>query len=117
VVISLEPDARRHRKKFRAYAGARRCCVLEPRRECSLAQARFGVLRSPGVRASRPGAVQNRENEREEENRENEVFCTTGDRERAIAVYFRGKTVQSVDTLSNNPLNGILSVSQCLRMA
>ena len=72
---------------------------------------------SPGVRASCPGAVQNREKEREEENRENEVFCATGDRERATAVYFRGKTVQSVDTLSNNPLNGILSVSQCLKMA
>jgi hypothetical protein len=31
--------------------------------------------------------------------------------------WFRGKTVRLIDILSNNPLNGILSVSQCLRMA
>jgi hypothetical protein len=103
--------------------------VLEPRSRWSLG----GVLRDPESREDNreevpagvlelaaaaccsPGAVQNRENEREEENRENEVFCATGDRERATAVYFRGKTVQSVDTLSNNPLNGILSVRPCLR--
>jgi hypothetical protein len=69
------------------------------------------------VRLAQACVLQNREKEREEENRENEVFCATGDRERATAVYFRGKIVQLVDTLSNNPLNGILSVIQCLKMA
>jgi hypothetical protein len=37
-------------------------------------------------------------------------------REKQRETEFRGKIVQSVDTLLNNPLNGILSVIQCLKM-
>jgi hypothetical protein len=92
VVISLEPDARIHRKKFRAYAGARRV-----RR--AGAQARSRTKRTSERRTERMKCFERRETENER-----------------LQFSLGVKQFNQLIHLSNNPLNDILSISQCFRM-